>query len=471
VAKSAVVVGAGPNGLAAAIRLAQAGVHTTVYEARDSVGGGSRTQELTLPGFRHDVCSAVHPLAVGSPFLRTLPLADYGLEWIHPEFALAHPFDDGTAAVLSRSLEDTGVRLGEDANAYRRLFQPFVENWDALANAILGPILRMPTNPLLMARFGLHARRSATALARSSFKTEKARALFMGLAAHANVPLTSPLTASFGVVLGSAAHAVGWPFPRGGSQSIANAMAGYLTELGGEVVTSRPIESLDRLGEQDAILFDLTPRQVLAIAGDRLSDGYRRKLARFRYGAGVFKVDYALDAPVPWSADECRRAGTLHLGGTMTEIVEAEAAVARGQAPARPYVLVAQQSLTDPSRAPDGRHTLWTYCHVPHGSTEDATDRIEAQIERFAPGFRQHILARHVMSPVELEAYNENYVGGDIAGGSHGGLQLFFRPTPSISPYRTSDPRVFMCSASTPPGAGVHGMCGFFAAQATLRTL
>ena len=468
--KSAIIVGAGPNGLAAAIQLARAGVKVTVYEARDSVGGGARTQEITLPGFRHDVCSAVHPLAAGSPFLRTLSLDEHGLEWIHPKLALAHPFDDGTAAVLSRSLDETARGLGEDGAAYHRLFHPFAANWETLAGAILGPLVRAPAAPLLMARFGLRARRSAAGLARSLFKSERARALFTGLSAHANVPLTSPLTASFGLVLGSAAHAVGWPFPKGGSQAISEAMARHLRQLGGEILTNRPIDALDELEDANVVLFDLTPKQVLAIAGKRLSDGYRRRLADFRYGPGVFKVDYALDGPVPWSADECRRAGTLHLGGTMTEIIESEAAIAKGRIPDRPYVLIAQQSLFDSSRAPEGKHTLWGYCHLPHGSTVDMTDRIEAQIERFAPGSRERVLARHSMSPIELEDYNENYVGGDIAGGSHAGLQLLLRPTPSLSPYKTSDPRLFLCSASTPPGAGVHGMCGYFAAVTALRT-
>lgn len=467
--RSAVVVGAGPNGLAAAIALARAGVKVKVYEAKETIGGGCRTQELTLPGFRNDVCSAIHPLAAGSPFLRTLPLADHGLEWIHPEFALAHPFDDGTAAVLSRSLDDTARGLGKDGEAYCHLMQPFAKNWDNFATAILGPLVRMPSDPLLMARFGLHARRSATDLAGSVFTTENARGLFAGLSAHANVPLTAPLTASFGLLLGSAAHGVGWPFPRGGSQSIVDAMARYLGQLGGNVETNRHIEALDGLDNVDAILFDLTPRQVLAIAGKRLSEGYRRKLQRFRYGAGVFKVDYALDGPVPWTAPECLHAGTVHLGGSMAEIVASENAVADGRIPERPYVLVGQQSLFDSSRAPAGKHTLWAYCHVPAGAPEDMTERIEAQIERFAPGFRDRVLARHGMSPKELEAYNSNYIGGDIAGGSHAGLQLLFRPAASLSPYRTSDPRLYLCSASTPPGAGVHGMCGHFAAKAALR--
>jgi len=471
VSRTAAVVGSGPNGLAAAIALARADVGVTVYEAKETIGGGCRTQELTLPGFKHDVCSAIHPLAAGSPFLRTLPLEDYGLEWIQPEFALAHPFDDGSAAVLSRSLDETAKALGSDGGAYRRLMRPFVENWDDFSAAVLGPLQRLPRSPLLLARFGVHARRSATGLATSAFEGEQARALFTGLAAHANIPLTKPMTASFGLVLGSAAHAVGWPIPRGGSQNIADAMASYLRKLGGQVETNRHIDSLESLESSDAVLFDLTPGQVLAIAGSWLSKGYRRNLTRFRYGAGVYKVDYALSGPVPWTATECSRAGTVHLGGWMDEIVASEAAIAGGRHPDRPYVLVAQQSLFDPSRAPEGKHTLWAYCHVPAGSTEDMTERIEAQIERFAPGFHSLVLARHAMPPSALRDYNENYVGGDIAGGSHAALQLFFRPTMSFSPYRTSDPRLFFCSASTPPGAGVHGMCGYFAAQAVLRSL
>ena len=469
--RTAVVAGSGPNGLAAAIALAREDVAVTVYEAKETPGGGCRTQELTLPGYRHDVCSAIHPLGAGSPFFRTLPLTEYGLEWIQPDFALAHPFDDGSAAVLCRSLDETANGLGRDGDAYRRLMQPFVENWDDFSAAVLGPVLRVPRSPLLLARFGVHARRSATGLATSAFEGEQARALFTGIAAHANVPLTGAFTAGFAMVLGSAAHAVGWPIPKGGSQAVTDALLGYLRQVGGRVEANHRVESLAGLEDADVVLFDLTPRQVLTIAGEHLSEGYRRKLRGFRYGAGVFKVDYALNGPVPWTATECLRAGTVHLGSSMAEIVASEDAVAEGRCPERPYVLVAQQSLFDPTRAPEGKRTLWAYCHVPAGSTVDMTGRLEAQIERFAPGFRDLVLARHTTSPAALEAYNENYVGGDIAGGSHEGLQLLLRPAPSLSPYRTSDPRLLICSASTPPGAGVHGMCGYYAALAALSTI
>jgi phytoene dehydrogenase-like protein len=469
--ENAVVVGAGPNGLAAAIVLARAGVRVTVLEACETVGGGSRTAELTLPGFRHDVCSAVHPLAAGSPFFRRLPLDRYGLRWIQPEIALAHPFDDGTAAMLTRSLDETAARLGADQEAYRRLMRPLAENWSTLAPAILGPVVRRPGRPVLMARFGINALRSATGLARSCFREAKTRALFAGLAAHANVRLDRPFTASIALVLGSAAHAVGWPVAAGGSQSIVDALAGYFCALGGEVQTARRVDSLGDVEGAEAVLFDLTPAQILRIAKRGFTARYRQSLARFRYGPGVFKVDYALDGPIPWTAEACRRAGTVHLGGSMEEIAASEQLVAEGRHPERPYMLVAQQSLFDPTRAPPGKHTAWAYCHVPNGSAEDMTDRMEAQIERFAPGFRELILARHITSPAALEAYNANYVGGDIAAGAPDGLQLFMRPAIRLSPYATSDKRLYICSASTPPGPGVHGLCGYFAARAALRRL
>jgi phytoene dehydrogenase-like protein len=471
VSPSAIVVGAGPNGLAAAVALARAGVRVTVLEAGETIGGGSRTKELTLPGFRHDVCSAVHPLAAGSPFFRSLPLEEHGLRWIQPQIPLAHPFDDGTAATLRRSVDETSRLLGRDGPAYGKLMRPVVENWDDLSAAVLGPIFRPPRHPLLMASFGLNAWRSAAGLARSRFAERRARALFAGIAAHANVPLHRPLTASFGLVLGGAGHAVGWPVAEGGSQAIADALAGYLRSLGGELRTQCRVNSLDDVPDAEAILFDVTPRQLLRIVGEQLNEAYRRDLGRFRYGAGVFKVDYALDGPIPWNAVECRHAGTVHLGATLDEMVESEELIARGGHPDRPYVLVAQQSLFDTTRAPPGKHTAWAYCHAPNGSTEDMTARIESQIERFAPGFSRLVLARHITSAAALEEYNENYVGGDIAAGSHAGLQLFFRPTQRLSPYTTSDRRLFICSASTPPGAGVHGMCGFFAAQAAMKVL
>ena len=442
----------------------------TVIEAADTVGGGSRTKELTLPGFRHDVCSAVHPLGAGSPFFRALPLEQFGLRWVHPVIAMAHPFEDGTAAVLQRSLSETARGLGADGDAYRRLMQPFARDWDKLAPAILGPVQRIPRSPILMAKFGFAAMRSATGLASSAFKDEKTRAMFVGIAAHANIRLDRPFAASFGLVLGGAAHAGGWPVAEGGSQAISDALTKYLCSLGGEVVTGRRVESLDGIDASSAVVFDVTPRQLLGIAGPELTQGYRKGLSKFRYGPGVFKIDYALDAPIPWAADACRRAGTVHIGPTMEDIHLSELAVAKGRHPGKPYVLVTQPSLADATRAPTGKHIAWAYCHVPNGSGEDMTERVEAQIERFAPGFREIVLARHTMGSEALSQYNENYVGGDIAAGAHDGLQLFFRPVMRPSPYRTSNPRLFICSASTPPGAGVHGMCGYHAAMAVLTT-
>lgn len=464
----AVVVGAGPNGLAAAITLARAGRSVLLLEAEERLGGGARSAELTRPGFVHDVCSAVHPMGVASPFFRTLPLGERGLEWVHPPVPLAHPLDDGTAVLLERSVEATGEALAGDGAAYRRLMAPLVSGWDDLAAQLLGP-LRFPRHPLLLGRFGLRAIRSARGLARGAFRGEAARVLFGGLAAHSILPLERPLTASFGLLLGAAAHAVGWPVARGGSQAIADALASSLRSLGGEIVTGTRVSSIDEVPPARAVLLDVTPRQVVDIAGHRLPAGYRRRLERFRYGPGVFKVDYALDGPVPWKAEGCTRAGTVHLGGTLAEIAASERAVARGEHPERPYVLVAQQSLFDATRAPEGKHTLWAYCHVPNSSTVDMTERVEAQIERFAPGFRDRVLARSVMSPAELERFNANHVGGDIAGGAHDGLQLFARPALRLVPYATPAEGIFICSSSTPPGAGVHGMCGYFAARAALR--
>ncbi|MEX1252809.1 MAG: NAD(P)/FAD-dependent oxidoreductase [Dehalococcoidia bacterium] len=463
-----IVVGSGPNGLAAAIALAQAGRSVTVFEASETPGGGSRSAEVTLPGFVHDICSAVHAFGAASPYFRTLPLRDHGLDWVHPDLPLAHPLDGGEAVVLERSLTATARGLGPDGASYHRLFAPLVAGWDELAAQLLGPMLRPPRHPLLLARFGLSALRSARSLARRHFKDEPARALFAGIAAHATLPLDQPLTASFALVLATAGHSAGWPFARGGSQRVADALVAHLGSLGGEVITGTPVSSLDELSPARAFMLDVTPRQVVEIAGTRLPAGYRRALERYRYGGAAFKIDYALDAPIPWQAEACRRAGTVHVGGTMDEIAAAERAVARGEHPDRPYVIVAQPSLFDSTRAPEGKHTAWTYCHVPNGSTVDMTERIEAQIERFAPGFRDRVLARSVLTPAQLQQYNANYVGGDIAGGSAGGLQLFFRPTRSASPYRTPAEGVYICSSSTPPGPGVHGMCGYWAARAAL---
>lgn len=467
----AIVVGAGPNGLAAAITLARAGCSVLVLEAGETIGGGIRSAELTLPGFVHDICAAIHPLAAGSPFFGTLPLADYGLEWIYPPAALAHPFDEGTAAVLERSIEATGETLGGDATAYRNLMAPLAANWDKLARDLLGPLPLPPRYPLLLARFGLKAIRSAHGLATNLFKGEQAQALFAGLAGHSMMPLEQPLTAAFGLILGILGHSIGWPLPRGGSQQLANALAAYLASLGGEVVTGSPVNSVDDLPPARAILCDVTPRQLLDMAGPHLPAGYRRRLEGYRYGPGVFKIDWALDGPIPWRAAGCRRAGTVHVGGTLAEIAAAERAVWQGRHPEKPFVLVAQQSLFDATRAPAGQHTVWAYCHVPNGSTFDMTGRIEAQIERFAPGFRERILAQHIKSPLQLEQYNPNYIGGDINGGIQDWRQLFTRPTLRRVPYSTPNKKIYLCSSSTPPGGGVHGMCGYHAARAALKTI
>jgi phytoene dehydrogenase-like protein len=465
---SAVVVGAGPNGLAAGITLARAGRRVLLYEARDTVGGGCRSAELTLPGFVHDVCSAVHPGAVNSPFMRRLPLERYGLEWVYSPYALAHPFDDGTAAVLARSVMQTSLSLRRDARAYRRLMRPIVRDWGKVGPWVLGP-LRWPTHPFALARFGIPALLPATALAGMLFEGKHARGLFGGLAAHSMLPLDAPVTSAAALMLGTLGHVVGWPVARGGSQRIADAMAAYLRDLGGEIVTGEVVGTLEDLPAAGAaVLLDLTPRQVVSIAGGRLPKGYREQLGRYRYGPGVFKVDYALAGPVPWRAAECSRAATVHLGGTLEEIWDAEAAVWRGEHPERPFVLVAQQSLFDPTRAPESKHTLWAYCHVPNGSTLDMAGRIEAQIERFAPGFRDLVLARHTMNSADMQEYNPNYIGGDINGGVQDLRQLFTRPVPRLNPYRTPAAGVYICSSSTPPGGGVHGLCGYYAARTAL---
>lgn len=466
----AVVVGSGPNGLAAAITLALAGRSVAVFEARETVGGGMRSAELTLPGFTHDICSAVHPLGVASPFFRTLPLERYGLEWIQPPAPMAHPLPDGPAALLERSITETAERLGADGSAWRRLMEPLTRDWEVIARAFLGPLrpLALASNPLALGRFGVRALLPATTLARGLFRGEAARALFAGMAAHAMLPLEQTPSAAYGLMLGASGHAVGWPVARGGSQRIADALAAYLRDLGGEIFTGVEVESLDALPPARAILCDVTPRQLLRLADKRLPAGYAAALRRYRYGPGSFKVDYALDGPVPWKDPACLRAGTVHVGGSLEEIAAAERAVARGETPERPLTLVAQQSLFDPSRAPEGKQTLWAYCHVPNGSTVDMTARIEAQLERFAPGFRERVLARHVSGPADLERYNANYIGGDINGGLQDIWQLFTRPTLSLDPYKTPVEGLFLCSSSTPPGGGVHGMCGYWAAHDAL---
>ncbi|HEX2572709.1 MAG TPA: NAD(P)/FAD-dependent oxidoreductase [Polyangia bacterium] len=465
----AIVVGAGPNGLAAAIVLARAGRSVLLVEARDTLGGGARSAELTVPGYVHAVCSAIHPLAVVSPFFRSLPLAEHGLTWCHPETPLAHPLDDGTAAALERSLDETASGLGEDGAAYRRLYAPLVARADDLFAEMLGPLPLLPRHPLLLARFGWHAIQSAVGLARRHFETPAARALLAGCAAHSFLPLEQIVSASFGLVLALAGHAIGWPCARGGTQRITDALAACLRGSGGHIRTGWRIGSLAELPPARVVLLDVGPRQLIALAGDRLPAGYRRRLERYRYGPGIFKVDWALDGPVPWSAPAGRRAATLHLGGTLEEIAAAEAAVGRGEHAERPYVLFAQQSVCDPTRAPAGRHTGWAYCHVPTGSTVDMTERIEAQVERFAPGFRERILARNTMNSADYERYNQNNVGGDITGGMNNLGQLFTRPVARWVPYATPDPGIYLCSSSTPPGGGVHGLCGYHAARAVLR--
>lgn len=469
----AIIIGSGPNGLAAAITLARAGCSVLVCESKETIGGGCRSAELTLPGFTHDVCSAIHPLGLASPFFRNIPLERYGIEWIQPEIPLAHPLDNGTAAILDRSLKATAESFGEDAAAYSALMQPLVENWQVIIDAFYGPFRPRAflPHPFKLARFGLPALRSASGLARSRFKGSAAQAIFAGMSAHAMLPLETATSAAVGLVFGMLAHTVGWPLPRGGSQKIMDALAAYLRDLGGELVTGMEVKSLDALPPARVVLCDITPRQLLRIAGNHLSKLYQSQLRRYRYGPGIFKLDLALDGPIPWSAGVCSRAGTVHVGGTLPEIARAERAVWKGEHPEQPLVVLAQQSLFDQTRAPVGKHTVWAYCHVPGGSDFDMTGRIEAQIERFAPGFRARILACQATSAREMERYNANYVGGDINGGVQDLTQLFTRPTISTNPYSTSDKSLYMCSSSTPPGGGVHGMCGYFAARAALRHL
>lgn len=475
----AAIIGAGPNGLAAAITLARDGRSVVVYEAASTIGGGSRSKELTLPGFTHDVCAAIHPFGVASPFFRTLPLTQYGVEWIESPTPLAHPLPDGRVATLERSLDIMGESLGADGDAWRRLMEPSVHHVDAILDGVLGPLrpfhqLSRPAQSLWLARFGAYAPMSAQGLAGRTFHDDPARGLFAGIAAHAMLPLDQAPTASAALLMITMGHAVGWPMARGGSQRIVDAMAAYLRDLGGEIITDTPITSLDEVAPAHAILADITPRQLLSIAGDRLPAAYRGKLQRFRYGPGVFKLDLALDGPIPWANPECMRAATVHIGGTLQDIAASERAVWGGDTSERPYVLLSQQSLFDNTRAPAGKHTVWAYCHVPSGSERDMTDRIERQIERFAPGFRDRILARHRFTAQQMNTYNANYVGGDINGGVQDLLQLFTRPTftPNISnPYATPIEGLYLCSSSTPPGGGVHGMCGYHAANAALRYL
>jgi phytoene dehydrogenase-like protein len=436
-----------------------------VVEAQETIGGGTRTAELTLPGFRHDVCSAIHPALLASPFFRSLKL---DLDLIEPPAAVAHPLDDGTAVLARRSLGDTAEQLGADGRAYRRLLEPLLADWETLAGELMGPIPHLPRHPLSLARFGLAALRSAKSLAEARFETQSGRALFAGAAAHSVLALEQPGSASFGLVLLVLAHASGWPFPRGGSQGIADALAARLRSLGGEIETGNRVSSLRELPNSRLVLCDVTPKQLIALAGDRLPHRYQRRLQGWRYGPGAFKLDYALDGPIPWRAPEVAEAGTVHLGGSLAEIAESERAGWEGSHAEQPFVLLAQQSLFDETRAPAGKHTAWAYCHVPNGSTFDMRERIEAQIERYAPGFRDLILGYASRNTTDLERENPNLVGGDIAGGANTLTQLLARPAPRRIPYSTPVSGLYICSASTPPGAGVHGMCGHLAAKAAL---
>ncbi len=464
----ATVVGSGPNGLAAAIRLAQRGWEVTVYEGRPGAGGGVRTEALTLPGFHHDVCSAIHPLGHDSPFFRTLGLERYGLQWVYPPAAIAHPLDDGTAVLLSGSVEETASGLGPDEAAYRRIVGFLVRHWPALSAAFLGPLRIPPPHPLLLGAFGSLALWPAAWLARLGMRSPRTRALFAGAAAHSMLPLDSLFTSAFGLVMGVSGHTSGWPFPQGGAASLTRALVRCLEAMGGRVVTDTMVTSLDELPSSHAVLFDTSPAGLLSIAGSALPQGYRARLQRFRYGMAPFKIDYALDGPIPWAAADCARAATVHLGGTLEEMVASEREAAAGGLSDRPFCIVAQHTLFDPSRAPAGRHTAWVYCHVANGSTLDAQGAIEAQLERFAPGFRDRVLASRVMTPQQFAVYNPNYVGGDINGGSADWTQLFARPVRVRRPYSTPVRGVYLCSASTPPGGGVHGMCGYWAAQQVL---
>ena len=466
----AVVVGSGPNGLAAAITLQQCGLSVLLIEGQETVGGGLRTAELTLPGFLHDVCSAIHPLAVESPFFKTLPLQPQGLNYIYPTIAAAHPFDTGDAAILSKSLADTARPLGADEQSYLDLLEPLINDWPAIVNDILGP-LRIPGHPLKMAGFGLKAITAAISFSNKHFKTKEARGLWAGMAAHSILPLSNVLTSAIGLVLMSMGHLNGWPFPRGGSQQISNALVTHFISLGGQIQTGFYVNSLNQLPSSHAVLFDVTPRQLLQIAGHRFSDFYKWQLKRFKYGMGVFKIDWALSNSVPFTASVCKQAGTIHLGNTMEEITASEKMTWHGKHPERPFVLMAQQSVFDASRAPEGKQSVWAYCHVPHGSEKDMTDAIENQVERFAPGFKDSILDRHCLNSMQMQAYNSNYIGGDINGGVINLSQLFTRPALRFSPYRTSAKGIYICSSSAPPGGGVHGMCGYHAARRALKDI
>lgn len=465
----AIVVGAGPNGLAAAITLQKAGLSVLLIEGKDTIGGGMRTQELTLPGFRHDVCSAIHPMALGSPFFANLPLAEHGLTFLHAEVPAAHPFDDGTAAVLYRSIKDTAAAFGRDEKTYLNLIEPIVTDFDKLAEDIMGP-LRFPHHPLIMAKFGLNAIRSADSIA-SKFKTREARGLWGGMSAHSIQQFSNCASSAIGLILSAVGHKYGWPIPKGGSQSIADALGSYFISLGGEIQTGTMVKDINELPSHKVVLFDVTPKQLLQIAGKELSPLYKWQLRRYRHGMGVFKIDWALDGPIPFTSEACSKAATIHLGNTYEEVQRAERLTTAGHHQKKPFVLLSQQSMFDDTRAPLGKHTAWAYCHVPNGSTADMTAAIEQQVDRFAPGFRDRILAKNTMTAKQMELYNPNYIGGDINGGIIDLQQLYTRPALRISPYQTSAKNIYLCSSSTPPGGGVHGMCGFHAAKTALKDL
>ena len=464
----AVIVGSGPNGLSAGVKLAQEGLKVIILEAKSTIGGGTRTQELTEPGFLHDVCSAVHPTAAGSPFLKTLGLEKFGLEFTHPDIPYVHPLDNGDAVAAFRSIEKTAEQLGIDSKAYLKIFKEFTEHWDYLSEDIFGT-LRFPNHPLLMARFGWYGLFSAKHFTNSLFKTPQTNALFAGCAAHSIIPLNKGFTSSFGLALGSSAHAVGWPFAKGGSSAITNALANLFKSLSGEIITDHEVTSMADIPTSKTVLFDLTPHQIANIASDDLPKKYKEKLLSYMYGPGVFKIDWALSEPVPWENELSRKAGTLHLGGTFQEIASSEQAAWKGEHHERPYVLVAQPSIFDETRAPNGKHTLWAYCHVPNGSEKDMTDTIENQVERFAPGFKETIIAKNTMHTQEMQSYNSNYIGGDINGGAQILKQLFGRPILKWDPYKIPSDGLYICSSSTPPGGGVHGMCGYHAAKSVLK--
>ena len=466
----AIIIGSGPNGLAAAITLARAGLSVVVYEARDTVGGGMRSAELTQPGFIHDICSAIHPLAAASPFFQELPLTQFGLRWIEPPLALAHPLDSESPVILERSVEMTSEGLGQDSKSYSKIIGPLLRKWPKLLPELLRPA-RIPANPARLLSFGRYGIQSASGFSLRHFSGNRARAMFSGLAAHSMLPLDRSFTAAIGLVLGVTAHSVGWPLPEGGSRKIADAMSAYLKSLGGEIILDHKIEKIKDLPTTPAILLDVVPRQMLQMAAEELPESYKKKLQKFRYGPGVFKIDWALNEAIPFKHGECQQAATVHIGGNWEEIALSEEQVSRGEHPERPFVLLAQQSLFDPKRAPVGKHSAWAYCHVPAGSTIDMTEHIENQVERFAPGFKDTIIARHTMNCLEYENYNANYIGGDINGGIQDWRQILARPVLRWNPYTTPNPSLFICSSSTPPGGGVHGMCGYHAAKTVLKNI